>query len=76
MKMHFRIRPYPAVLATVVALSLTTTLFVLPILFETKAIERSGEGIIRRTSGSDDGLQNYDIRLDKSSYMILADLRS
>lgn len=76
MKMHFRIRPYTAVLATVVALSLTTTLFVLPILFETKAIERSGEGIIRRTSGSDEGLQNYDIRLDKSSYMILADLRS
>lgn len=76
MKIRTRLRPYSTVLLSIAGLTFVTTLFLVPMFFETHAVRKGGDGLIERSSGHDDGLPNYDIRLDKSSITTVAELRT
>lgn len=76
MKYCRKTRPYSTMFLTIAGLSLATTLALMPFFFGVEAKIQSGDGFIPVTHSHDDGLPNYDIRLDKSAYQTLAELRT
>ncbi|MEQ1763952.1 MAG: M36 family metallopeptidase, partial [Pyrinomonadaceae bacterium] len=56
-------------------LALLTSLALVPAFFTSKAQKKGGRGLVERTESHADGIQNYDIRLDKNAIVKRGELR-